>query len=164
MNKNIYVIFRNDGFFGDDVKFEVIRIISYIPKQEFNNIRICIDESGQNSKGIRREWLKKFVRENLFDINKIYADSEVDIACDITEINIFIAVMYLFGIKVYYGNTYVIPDQVYVGEIQKIIKRKLKEHPMCIAKASPEERAVVIDIILDIFDNLLLDYRKKCNS
>ena len=46
MNKNIYVIFRNDGFFGDDVKFEVIRIISYIPKQEFNNIRICIDESG----------------------------------------------------------------------------------------------------------------------
>lgn len=72
--------------------------------------------------------------------------------------------MYLFGIKVYYGNTYVIPDQVYVGEIQKIIKRKLKEHPMCIAKASPEERAVVIDIILDIFDNLWLDYRKKCNS
>ena len=112
MNKNIYVIFRNDGFFGDDVKFEVIRIISYISKQEFNNIRICIDESGENSKGIRREWLKKFVRENLFDINKIYADSEVDIACDITEINIFIAVMHLFGIKVYYGNTYVIPDQV----------------------------------------------------
>ncbi len=164
MNKNIYVIFRNDGFFGDDVKFEVIRIISYISKQEFNNIRICIDESGENSKGIRREWLKKFVRENLFDINKIYADSEVDIACDITEINIFIAVMHLFGIKVYYGNTYVIPDQVYVGEIQKIIKRKLKEHPMCIAKTSPKERAVVIDIILDIFDNLWLDYRKKCNS
>lgn len=107
------------------------------------------------------EVMMEFVRENLFDINKIYADSEVDIACDITEINIFIAVMYLFGIKVYYGNTYVIPDQVYVGEIQKIIKRKLKEHPMCIAKASPEERAVVIDIILDIFDNLWLDYRKK---
>ena len=35
---------------------------------------------------------------------------------------------------------------------------------MCIAKTSPKERAVVIDIILDIFDNLWLDYRKKCNS
>lgn len=163
MNKKICVILRDDELDDEVVKFEVMRVISYIPKQEFNNIRICIDELGENKKGIKREWLNKFVRENLFNINKIYINSEIGIACDITEKNIFIAVMHLFGIKVYYGDTYVIPDQVYVGEIQKIIKSKLKEHPMCIAKASSEERAVVIDIILDIFDNLWLDYRKKCN-
>lgn len=163
MNKKICVILRDDELDDEVVKFEVMRVISYIPKQEFNNIRICIDELGENKKGIKREWLNKFVRENLFNINKIYINSEIGIACDITEKNIFISVMHLFGIKVYYGDTYVIPDQVYVGEIQKIIKSKLKEHPMCIAKASSEERAVVIDIILDIFDNLWLDYRKKCN-
>ena len=78
-----------------------------------------------------------------------------------TEINIFIALMHLFGINIYLENeeASIIPDPLYVGEIQKIIKTKLKEHPMCIAKANAEERAFVVNVVLDIIDNL---YR-KCN-
>lgn len=86
----------------------------------------------------------------------------VSIACDVTEISIFIALMHLFGIKVYLENegASIIPDPVYVGEIQQIIKTKLKEHPMCIAKANAEEREFVVNVVLDIIDNLWLSYRK----
>ena len=86
----------------------------------------------------------------------------VSIACDVAEINIFIAIMHLFGIKIYLENeeARILPDPLYVGEIQKIIKSKFKEHPMCIAKANAEERAFVINVVLDIVDNLWLGYRK----
>ena len=66
-------------------------------------------------------------------------------------------------LKIYLENedASIIPDPLYVGEIQKIIKTKLKEHPMFIAKANAEERAFVVNGVLDIIDNLWLSYRKK---
>ena len=51
-------------------------------------------------KVIRREWLKQFIKENLFTTSTIYTNSLVSVACDVTEINIFIALMHLFGIKI----------------------------------------------------------------
>ena len=162
MNKNVCVIFRNDEFLEDDVRVEIMKIIACIPKQELNNIHICIDNSKEDNGGIRREWLKQFIKEDLFATSTIYTNSLVIIACDVTEINIFIALMHLFGIKVYLENedASIIPDPLYVGEIKKIIKTKLKEHPMCIAKANAEERAFVVNVVLDIIDNLWLDDRK----
>ena len=79
-----------------------------------------------------------------------------------TEINIFIALMHLFGIKICLENeeARILPDPLYVGEIQKIVKSKFKEHPMCIAKANAEEKAFVVNVVLDIIDNLWLGYRK----
>ena len=70
--------------------------------------------------------------------------------------------MHLFGIKIYLENedVSILPDPLYVGEIQKIIKSKFKEHPMCIAKANAEEREFVVNVVLDIIDNLWLSYRK----
>ena len=162
MDKNICVIFRKDGLSDDDVRMEIMKSIACIPKQELSNIHICIDSSKEDNEGIRREWLKQFIKENLFTTSTIYTNSLVSIACDVTEISIFIALMHLFGIKVYLENedANIIPDPLYVGEIQKIIKTKLKEHPMCIAKANAEERAFVVNVVLDIIDNLWLDYRK----
>ena len=154
--------FRNDEFLDNDVRVEIMKIIACIPKQELSNIHICIDSSKKDNEGIRREWLKQFIKENLFTTSTIYTNSLVSIACDVTEINIFIALMHLFGINIYLENeeASIIPDPLYVGEIQKIIKTKLKEHPMCIAKANAEERAFVVNVVLDIIDNLWLDYRK----
>ena len=162
MDKNICVIFRKDGLSDDDVRMEIMKIIACIPKQELNNIHICIDSSKKDNEGIRREWLKQFIKENLFTTSTIYTNSLVSIACDVTEINIFIALMHLFGINIYLENeeASIIPDPLYVGEIQKIIKTKLKEHPMCIAKANAEERAFVVNVVLGIIDNLWLTYRK----
>lgn len=162
MDKNICVIFRKDGLSDDDVRMEIMKSIACIPKQELSNIHICIDSSKKDNEGIRREWLKQFIKENLFTTSTIYTNSLVSIACDVTEINIFIALMHLFGINIYLENeeASIIPDPLYVGEIQKIIKTKLKEHPMCIAKANAEERAFVVNVVLDIIDNLWLDYRK----
>ena len=162
MDKNICVIFRKDGLSDDDVRMEIMKIIACIPKQELSNIHICVDSLKEDNEGIRREWLKQFIKENLFTTSTIYTDSLVSIACDVTEINIFIALMHLFGIKVYLENedASIIPDPVYVGEIRKIVKEKLKEHPMCIAKANAEERAFVVNVVLDIIDNLWLGYRK----
>lgn len=162
MDKNICVIFRKDGLLDDDVRMEIMKIIACISKQELSNIHICIDSSKGNNEGIRREWLKQFIKENLFTTSTIYTNSLVSIACDVTEINIFIALMHLFGINIYLENeeASIIPDPLYVGEIQKIIKTKLKEHPMCIAKANAEERAFVVNVVLDIIDNLWLGYRK----
>lgn len=162
MNKKVCVIFRNDEFLDNDVRVEMMKIIACIPKQELSNIHICIDSSKKDNEGIRREWLKQFIKENLFTTSTIYTNSLVSIACDVTEINIFIALMHLFGINIYLENeeASIIPDPLYVGEIQKIIKTKLKEHPMCIAKANAEERAFVVNVVLDIIDNLWLDYRK----
>ena len=162
MDKNICVIFRKDGLSDDDVRMEIMKSIACIPKQELSNIHICIDSLKEDNDGIRREWLKQFIKENLFTTSTIYTNSLVSIACDVTEINIFIALMHLFGINIYLENedASIIPDPLYVGEIQKIIKTKLKEHPMCIAKANAEERAFVINIVLDIIDNLWLSYRK----
>ena len=101
-----------------------------------NNIHICIDILKEDNDGIRREWLKQFIKENIFTTSTIYTNSLVSIAYDITEINIFIALMHLFGIKIYLENedASILPDPLYVGEIQKIIKSKFKEHPMCIAR------------------------------
>ena len=162
MNKKVCVIFRNDEFLDNDVRVEIMKIIACIPKQELSNIHICIDSSKKDNEGIRREWLKQFIKENLFTTSTIYTNSLVSIACDVTEINIFIALMHLFGINIYLENeeASIIPDLVYVGEIRKIVKEKLKEHPMCIAKANAEERAFVINVVLDIVDNLWLGYRK----
>ena len=162
MDKNICVIFRKDGLSDDDVRMEIMKSIACIPKQELSNIHICIDSLKEDNDGIRREWLKQFIKENLFTTSTIYTNSLVSIAYDITEINIFIALMHLFGIKIYLENedASILPDPLYVGEIQKIIKTKLKEHPMCIAKANAEERAFVVNVVLDIIDNLWLDYRK----
>ena len=162
MNKNVCVIFRNDEFLEDDVRVEIMKIIACIPKQELSNIHICIDSSKKDNEGIRREWLKQFIKENLFTTSTIYTNSLVSIACDVTEINIFIALMHLFGIKIYLENegASIIPDPVYVGEIQKIVKGKLKEHPMCVAKANAEERAFVTNVVLDIVDSLWLGYRR----
>lgn len=162
MNKNVCVIFRNDEFLEDDVRVEMMKIIACIPKQELSNIHICVDSLKEDNDGIRREWLKQFIKENLFTTSTIYTNSLVSISCDVAEINIFIALMHLFGINIYLENedASIIPDPLYVGEIQKIIKTKLKEHPMCIAKASAEERAFVINVVLDIVDNLWLGYRK----
>lgn len=162
MDKNICVIFRKDGLSDDDVRMEIMKSIACIPKQELSNIHICIDSLKEDNDGIRREWLKQFIKENLFTTSTIYTNSLVSIAYDITEINIFIALMHLFGINIYLENeeASIIPDPLYVGEIQKIIKTKLKEHPMCIAKANAEERAFVVNVVLDIIDNLWLDYRK----
>ena len=162
MDKNICVIFRKDGLSDDDVRMEIMKSIACIPKQELSNIHICIDSLKEDNDGIRREWLKQFIKENIFTTSTIYTNSLVSIACDVTEISIFIALMHLFGIKVYLENegASIIPDSVYVGEIWKIVKEKLKEHPMCIAKANAEERAFVINVVLDIVDNLWLGYRK----
>lgn len=162
MDKNICVIFRKDGLSDDDVRTEIMKSIACIPKQELSNIHICIDSLKEDNDGIRREWLKQFIKENLFTTSTIYTNSLVSIACDITEINIFIALMHLFGIKIYLENedASILPDPLYVGEIQKIIKTKLKEHPMCIAKANAEERVFVANVVLDIIDNLWLSYRK----
>lgn len=162
MNKNICVIFRNDELLDDNVRVEIMKIIACIPKQELSNIHICIDSSKEDNESIRREWLKQFIKDNLFTTSTIYTNSLISIACDVTEINIFIALMHLFGIKIYLENegASIIPDPVYVGEIQKIVKGKLKEHPMCVAKANAEERAFVVNVVLDIIDNLWLDYRK----
>lgn len=161
MNKNVCVIFRNDEFLEDDVRVEMMKIIACIPKQELSNIHICVDSLKEDNDGIRREWLKQFIKENLFTTSTIYTNSLVSIACDVAEINIFIAIMHLFGIKIYLENeeARILPDPLYVGEIQKIIKSKFKEHPMCIAKANAEERAFVVNIVLDIIDNLWLSYR-----
>lgn len=162
MNKSVCVIFRNDEFLEDDVRGEIMKSIACIPKQELSNIHICIDSSKEDNEGIRREWLKQFIKENLFTTSTIYTNSLVSIAYDITEINIFIALMHLFGIKIYLENedVSILPDPLYVGEIQKIIKSKFKEHPMCIAKANAEEREFVVNVVLDIIDNLWLSYRK----
>lgn len=161
MNKSVCVIFRNDEFLEDDVRGEMMKIIACIPKQELSNIHICIDSSKEDNEGIGREWLKQFIKENLFTTSTIYTDSLVSIACAVTEINIFIALMHLFGIKIYLENedASILPDPLYVGEIQKIIKSKFKEHPMCIAKANAEEKAFVVNVVLDIIDNLWLGYR-----
>lgn len=162
MDKNICVIFRKDGLSDDDVRMEIMKSIACIPKQELSNIHICIDSLKEDNDGIRREWLKQFIKENLFTTSTIYTNSLVSIAYDITEINIFIALMHLFGIKIYLENedASILPDPLYVGEIRKIVKEKLKEHPMCIAKANAEERAFVVNVVLDIIDNLWLGYRK----
>ena len=162
MNKNVCVIFRNDEFLEDDVRVEMMKIIACIPKQELSNIHICVDSLKEDNDGIRREWLKQFIKENLFTTSTIYTNSLVSISCDVAEINIFIALMHLFGINIYLENedASIIPDPLYVGEIQKIIKTKLKEHPMWIAKASAEERVFVANVVLDIIDNLWLSYRK----
>lgn len=162
MNKNICVIFRKDRLSDDDVRMEIMKSIACIPKQELSNIHICIDSLKEDNDGIRREWLKQFIKENLFTTSTIYTNSLVSIAYDITEINIFIALMHLFGIKIYLENedASILPDPLYVGEIRKIVKEKLKEHPMCIAKANAEERAFVVNVVLDIIDNLWLGYRK----
>ncbi|EDM50838.1 hypothetical protein [Eubacterium ventriosum] len=162
MDKNICVIFRKDGLSDDDVRMEIMKSIACIPKQELSNIHICIDSLKEDNDGIRREWLKQFIKENLFTTSTIYTNSLVSIAYDITEINIFIALMHLFGINIYLENeeASILPDPLYVGEIQKIIKTKLKEHPMCIAKANAEERVFVANVVLDIIDNLWLSYRK----
>lgn len=161
MDKNVCVIFRNDEFLEDDVRVEMMKIIACIPQKELSNIHICIDSSKEDKEGIRREWLKQFIKENLFTTSTIYTNSLVSIACDVAEINIFIAIMHLFGIKIYLENeeARILPDPLYVGEIQKIIKSKFKEHPMCIAKANAEERAFVVNVVLDIIDNLWLSYR-----
>ena len=160
MDKNICVIFRKDGLSDDDVRMEIMKSIACIPKQELSNIHICIDILKEDNDGIRREWLKQFIKENIFTTSTIY--SLVSIAYDITEINIFIALMHLFGIKIYLENedASILPDPLYVGEIQKIIKSKFKEHPMCIAKANAEEKAFVVNVVLDIIDNLWLGYRR----
>ena len=162
MDKNICVIFRKDGLSDDDVRMEIMKSIACIPKQELSNIHICINSLKEDNDGIRREWLKQFIKENLFTTSTIYTNSLVSIAYDITEINIFIALMHLFGIKIYLENedASILPDPLYVGEIRKIVKEKLKEHPMCIAKANAEERAFVVNVVLDIIDNLWLGYRK----
>lgn len=162
MDKNICVIFRKDGLSDDDVRMEIMKSIACIPKQELSNIHICIDSLKEDNDGIRREWLKQFIKENLFTTSTTYTNSLVSIAYDITEINIFIALMHLFGIKIYLENedASILPDPLYVGEIRKIVKEKLKEHPMCIAKANAEERAFVVNVVLDIIDNLWLGYRK----
>ena len=162
MDKNICVIFRKDGLSDDDVRMEIMKSIACIPKQELSNIHICIDSLKEDNDGIRRECLKQFIKENLFTTSTIYTNSLVSIAYDITEINIFIALMHLFGIKIYLENedASILPDPLYVGEIRKIVKEKLKEHPMCIAKANAEERAFVVNVVLDIIDNLWLGYRK----
>lgn len=162
MNKNICVIFRNDELLDDNVRVEIMKIIACIPKQELSNIHICIDSSKEDNESIRREWLKQFIKDNLFTTSTIYTNSLISIACDVTEINIFIALMHLFGIKIYLENegASIIPDPVYVGEIQKIVKGKLKEHPMCVAKANAEERAFVTNVVLDIVDSLWLGYRR----
>lgn len=141
---------------------EMMKSIACIPQKELSNIHICIDNSKEDKEGIRREWLKQFIKENLFTTSTIYTNSLVSIACDVAEINIFIAIMHLFGIKIYLENeeARILPDPLYVGEIQKKIKSKFKEHPMCIAKANAEERAFVINVVLDIVDNLWLGYRK----
>lgn len=161
MDKNICVIFRKDGLSDDDVRMEMMKSIACIPQKELSNIHICIDNSKEDKEGIRREWLKQFIKEDLFTTSTIYTNSLVSIACDVAEINIFIAIMHLFGIKIYLENeeARILPDPLYVGEIQKIIKSKFKEHPMCIAKANAEERAFVVNIVLDIIDNLWLSYR-----
>lgn len=162
MNKNVCVIFRNDESLEDDVRVEMMKIIACIPKQELSNIHICIDSSKEDNEGIRREWLKQFIKENLFTTRIIYTNVLGSITFDIAEINIFIALMHLFGIKIYLENedASILPDPLYVGEIQKIIKTKLKEPPMCIAKANAEEKAFVVNVVLDIIDNLWLSYRK----
>ena len=162
MNKNVCVIFRNDEFLEDDVRVEMMKIIACIPKQELSNIHICVDSLKEDNDGIRREWLKQFIKENLFTTSTIYTNSLVSISCDVAEINIFIALMHLFGINIYMENEVasIITVSLYCGLIQKIIKTKLKEHPMCIAKASAEERVFVANVVLDIIDNLWLSYRK----
>lgn len=108
-------------FLDNDVRVEIMKIIACIPKQELSNIHICIDSSKKDNEGIRREWLKQFIKENLFTTSTIYTNSLVSIACDVTEINIFIALMHLFGINIYLENeeASIIPDPLYVGEIQK---------------------------------------------
>ena len=162
MNKNVCVIFRNDEYLDDNVRVEMMKIIACILKQELSNIHICIDSSKEDNEGIRREWLKQFIKEKLFTTSTIYTNSLLSIACDVPEINIFIALMHLFGIKICLENeeARILPDPLYVGEIQKIIKTKLKEHPMCIAKANAEERAFVTNVVLDIVDSLWLGYRR----
>ena len=129
MNKNVCVIFRNDEFLDDNVRVEMMKIIACIPQQELNNIHICIDSSKGDNEGIRREWLKQFIKENLFTPSTIYTNALGSISCDVAEINIFIALMHLFGINIYLENedASIIPDPLYVGEIQKIIKTKLKD-------------------------------------
>ena len=66
MDKNICVIFRKDGLSDDDVRMEIMKSIACIPKQELSNIHICIDSLKEDNDGIRREWLKQFIKENLF--------------------------------------------------------------------------------------------------
>ena len=90
MDKNICVIFRKDGLSDDDVRMEIMKSIACIPKQELSNIHICIDILKEDNDGIRREWLKQFIKENIFTTSTIYTNSLVSIAYDITEINIFI--------------------------------------------------------------------------
>ena len=62
MNKKVCVIFRNDEFLDNDVRMEIMKSIACIPKQELSNINICIDSLKEDNDGIRREWLKKFIK------------------------------------------------------------------------------------------------------
>ena len=165
MEKNTCVLFRSDDFADDEAKKHIIDIMKYIEPKEFTRISIYNDvvpAEGYVGEGIYREFLLKFVCENLFTTRKIYVSSIIDISHDMTEVNIFVALMHLFGIEIYStkegDNLY--PDELYLDGLRKYIKEKLDGGNVDLHNVEDEKQVCVFKIVWDIMRDMWEEYRK----
>lgn len=165
MNKNICVLFRSDEYTDIEAKKSIIDMMKYIEPEKFMRIRIYNDflpDSAIVGEGICREFILRFVCENLYTTEKVYVSSIVDISHDMTEISIFVALMYLFGIEIYSTDEEdrLYPDEIYLDGIRKFMKERLNDENINFANVEDEKQICVIKVVWDVIMHMWEEFRK----